>query len=109
MVDAWLGSDPFAFKRGSAVALNAFGVRAVEWQAGEELGGHTAAAAIVVLLGCSIWWLIRRELLFEVREMSHAARSIVLSGHPPRMFRPDSRPRLPYVGPVTDAVLNCLY
>src|SRR6266545_3117932 len=36
-------------------------------------------------------------------------RSTVLSGQPRRMFRPDSRPRLPYVGPVTEAVLNWEY
>ena len=49
VVDAGLGLDPLAGQRGSAVALHALGVRPVQRQAGEELGGHASAAAAVVV------------------------------------------------------------
>src|SRR5690349_10991087 len=49
VVDARLRLHPFALQRRSTVALNAFGIRPVERQAGEELGGHATAAAAVVV------------------------------------------------------------
>src|SRR5262249_14607987 len=49
MVNAGLRLDPFLRQRGSAIALNAFGVRPVQRQAWEELGSHAAAAAAVVV------------------------------------------------------------
>lgn len=50
MIDRGSGFDPICRQCRYAVADNTFRIRTVERQTGEELRGHTAAAAAVVMI-----------------------------------------------------------